>query len=657
MKALPSPGETRRKWQKMYPVPPGFNVRALQFLFDHDNREMREELRNFLCDASFEPQYDISLSEGRATALKRLQMICAQPGRFISVRDFLTNPHRVFAAHELVGLADGSLATKMTVQFNLAGGTVMKLGTERHHGKFLDAIDGLQRVGCFALTELSYGNNAVMMETTAVYDAESQEFIINTGSVGAQKYWITNSALHAHFAVVFAQLFADGKARGIHAFVVPIRDLATHSVMPGVFIEDMGHKGKFTFKTLIHLFDSVLTIILVGCNSVDNGRISFAQVRVPRVSLLNKYSNVDESGQFTTRVVGKRALFARVADQLLSGRLCIASMMTGTAKLACTIAVRYAASRLAVGPSGASDTPLLKYQLQQRALAPLVARVVAGSIALDFCKDRYAALQTAADDPDRWREAVVLCCAIKPFVTWTAEEVVSTGRERCGGQGYLSVNRFGHMLGFAHAGITAEGDDSVLMQKAAKELLVMVAQRRVSIPRKGARAADAAGPLEDLRTLRSLLAMREGRLVQELGKKTLIAEKQGDIYDTWMIRESGLVQATAMAYVEMVVFERLAAARDMPGGKENDAWLAEIQRLYALDCVNRDLGWFLTNAVLAPVGRGEAVEKELQRMCAKLGPVLPHVVDAFGIPDKLVGAPIAGDWIAANPLPHPHAKL
>jgi hypothetical protein len=33
------------------------------------------------------------------------------------------------------------------------------------------------------------------------------------------------------------------------------------------------------------------------------------------------------------------------------------------------------------------------------------------------------------------------------------------GRERCGGQGYLSVNRFGELIGFAHAGMTAEGDN------------------------------------------------------------------------------------------------------------------------------------------------------------------------------------------------------
>lgn len=54
---------------------------------------------------------------------------------------------------------------------------------------------------------------------------------------------------------------------------------------------------------------------------------------------------------------------------------------------------------------------------------------------------------------------MTLVCAIKPLCSWNIEETATTCRERCGGQGYLSVNRFGSLLGFAHAGMTAEGDN------------------------------------------------------------------------------------------------------------------------------------------------------------------------------------------------------
>lgn len=85
-------------------------------------------------------------------ALQRLQKICDKG--YISVLDFKNNPLKIFAAHELASIMDPAMSTKMTVQFNLFGGTVLKLGTERHHDKLLKGIDSLEDVGCFGLTEL-----------------------------------------------------------------------------------------------------------------------------------------------------------------------------------------------------------------------------------------------------------------------------------------------------------------------------------------------------------------------------------------------------------------------------------------------------------------------------------------------------------------------
>ena len=163
----------------------------------------------------------LTLDQQRELAMQRIQVV--SDAKLFSIFDFENDPINIFTAHEMLGQIDGGLATKFTVQFNLFGGSLMALHTERHL-PFMRRVDSLNVMGCFCFTELGYGNNAMQMETTSTYDKSSGEFVVHSPTDLSQKYWISNGFHHANMAVVFAQTLVDGKNEGVNAFLVPTRD-------------------------------------------------------------------------------------------------------------------------------------------------------------------------------------------------------------------------------------------------------------------------------------------------------------------------------------------------------------------------------------------------------------------------------------------------
>ncbi|WP_296606994.1 acyl-CoA dehydrogenase family protein, partial [Nocardioides sp.] len=302
------------------------------------------------------------------------------------------------AAFETLAYGDLSVLVKVGVQFGLFGGAILQLGTKAHHDAYLaDLITG-RLMGCFAMTETGHGSNVQALGTIATYDAEAQEFVITTTTEQARKDYIGNAAKHAELAVVFAQLEVAGASQGVHAFVVPIR--VDGEPAPGVRIEDDGRK--------------------MGLNGVDNGRLWFDGVRVPRTALLNRFADVTPEGRYESPIENANRRFFTMLGTLVQGRVCVGGGGINAAKVALAIATRYAVRRRQFeATSDEQEDLLLDYGMHQRRLLPLIAR----TYALHFAQEVVAAqlhdvFSGVTDDEHARRELESRAAGTKALGTW-----------------------------------------------------------------------------------------------------------------------------------------------------------------------------------------------------------------------------------------------
>jgi acyl-CoA oxidase len=621
------------------PLATQLDVGTLHDLLEPDHRELRARVQRLLIDEGVRRQPGWTRAEHRAAVLRWCRRLGeegignlafpVEHGGQGDLDAFLT-------AFRTLAYGDLSLVVKYGVQFGLFGGSLHRLGTQRHHDQWLREAGTADVLGCFAMTETGHGSDVQSLGTVAVYDAETGDFVLDTPDEHARKDYIGN-ALHGRLAVVFAQLEVDGRGHGVHAFLVPLRD-EEGALLPGIEVEDCGEK--------------------VGLNGVDNGRIAFHQVRVERNALLDEFAAVDEHGEYSSPIASDGRRFFTMIGTLVHGRVAIANAAVSAAKTALAVAVRYGDRRRQFGPE--PGVLLLDYPSHQRRLLPLLA----DTYALHFALRHLVATDVAVtDDPDagerRTRALEGLAAGLKAASTWHATATIQECREACGGQGYLSENRFGDLKADTEVFTTFEGDNTVLLQLVAKGLLTDYRQQfedmdlmkalRLFASRAGDLLGDAnllAGRSTDTEHLRDrdfhldAFREREDHMTAALGRRLKARMDDGMDPALAFLSVQPHVLATARAHVERVVLEQLAAAVDACSDPALVAVLGAVCDLHALARLEADRGWFLEHGQFAPA-KAKAITREVTALCAELRPHAVDLVDAFGIPDELLAAPIA----------------
>ncbi|KAK4053613.1 hypothetical protein OIO90_003852 [Microbotryomycetes sp. JL221] len=335
-------------------------------------------------------------------------------------------------------------------------------GSDEQHEVWMQKCLNHEILGCYMQTELGHGSNVQQLETTATYDKNTQEFVLNSPTISSTKWWIGALGIIATHGVVQARLNIDGKDYGPHLFIVQLRSLEDHSLMPGIEAGEIGPK--------VH----------GGMAAVDNGWARFNKVRIPLNQMLNRFSKVSETGQYSKPPHDKIAF---------GGMVFIRAQMIGNlawrlAK-ATTISTRYLHTRrqfadtsLKPGQEGFGvERQVISYPGVYMRVLPQIAKayvfITIGKDMADLYQSMAAKL--VEGDVTLMAETHAVSSGLKSYVSTSVVEGIEIVRRAMGGHGFLDANGVGRIYATELPSVTYEGDNYILHLQVVRAALKTLA--------------------------------------------------------------------------------------------------------------------------------------------------------------------------------------
>lgn len=605
--------------------------------------EASEEVRTFMQQFERDPilaagpkDYDATKAEHREITAAKINRLA----RYIETDTFDRFERRL----SLVSLFDPALHTRIGVHLGLFLGCIRGNGTleQMFYWALNKETAYVKNIyGCFAMTEIAHGSNVAGLETTATFDQESDEFVINTPHIGATKWWIGGAAHSATHASVYARLIVDGKDYGVKTFVVPLRD-ANHDLNPGISIGDIGAK--------------------MGRDGIDNGWIQFSNVRIPRFFMLQKYAKVLAEGEVKLPALNQLSYSA-----LLLGRVVMVKDSFRWLSRFVTIALRYAVGRrqfkAATAKEEDPELQLLDYPLHQRRLIPLLALTYAFSnganVLAELASNTMEELDDAVDNDDKagidkgielMKSLFVASGSLKSTCTWLTLELIDKCRQSCGGHGYSLYAGFGKGFNDFAVQCTWEGDNNILGMSIGKQLVKNIStilkegKKTTGILEFLNKSKDSIGTKvilqpADLKKPAKILEALEITIIRAADQalKTLDARNQD-----WDFIGADLVTLSKL----LAHFFLLKAFLDKANAIEEKKLvpiLDMLAQLYGATIILEGFsGIFLTYSVVSTETISLLSSEHIGDLCAALRPHVIPLTDSFQLSDMMINSSLGG---------------
>jgi acyl-CoA oxidase len=631
-------------------VPGSVDPKVLQDVLDGRWAHVRRDAREKLHDPEFLPVYGETMQEARERVTRVSKKLADSGGvglGFPKEYGGADDAGGSVTSIEMVAFGDLSIMVKTGVQWGLFGGALQLLGSKRQHDEYLRDVMSFDLPGCFAMTETGHGSDVQQLRTTCTYDPATRCFDLHTPHQAARKDYIGNAAKDGRMAVVFAQLISQGRHHGVHAWLVPIRN-DDGTPCKGVTIGDDGPKA--------------------GLNGVDNGRLTFDHVQVPRDMLLDRYGQVAEDGTYTSSIENETRRFFTMLGTLVRGRVSVGGSAGSATKLALDIAARYGdVRRQFAAPGEDREIVINDYLVHQRKLLPALAKTYALHFAQGHLVETMHDVQTAVHvhgqqiDERAQRELESRAAGLKVAQTWHATQTIQMCREACGGAGYLQENRLPHLKADTDVFTTFEGDNTVLLQLVAKGLLTgyrdtfgsldgwgrigFVADmvRETVLERTAARALiqrlvdavpgrDDEVPMLDRGWQLKMFEFREKHSLEGAIRRLRTNAATDGMAPFDMFNDvQDHVLKTAQTHIDRIVLEAFVAGVDRTTDPAARQLLDTLCDLYALSTIEADRAWFLEHGRLT-ASRAKLLTGTVNQLLKDLRPHLITLVDAFAIP-------------------------
>lgn len=338
--------------------------------------------------------------------------------------------------------------------------TVMGQGSEEQQRFWIPKILNFQITGSYAQTELGHGSNVRGLQTVAEYDKKNEEWILNTPTLRAMKWWPGCLGKVATHVVLYAQTLINGKEYGLNVFIVQIRD-ENHLPLQGIRLGDLGNK--------------------VGDNSNDTGYMILENVRIPRENMLSKYRAVTKEGKYVEVLKSDPKVHYTT---MMTTRASMVSTAGARLAQACTMAIRYACVRTQgfvdnkTTSFRSQERQIIDHKIQQYRLLKQLAHAYALKFSGKYMIEQLHALEGKnvgiIKNTDVLKELASTSAGLKSLTTIIATNGVEDCRKCCGGNGYLLHSGIAALSQDYLWQVTAEGDFIILALLTARHLLKSV---------------------------------------------------------------------------------------------------------------------------------------------------------------------------------------